>query len=70
VIGPHGVVDPERGNLLAPVFPALPLRGTPAQQVAEHLGRVRVSTSFDTEPTSTKARPLTSFQASIEVEPR
>lgn len=70
VVGPHGVADPERGNPLVPTFPALPVRGTAAQRVAEHIGRVRISTAFDEEPASTKARPLTSFQATIEVDAR
>ncbi len=68
--GPTGVTDPDRGNDIEPLWPALPVPGTPIAAVASRLGRIHVETRFDDEPGSTKAAPLRSFAARISIEPR
>ena len=69
-LGPTGVTDPDRGSAALPLWPAIPVAGTPMAEVAARLARVRVETAFDDEPGGTAAAPLRSFRARITVEPR
>jgi len=60
---PDGVKDPHRGTLHAPIFPALPIDGSPVARIVKALRQVRTELGFDEEPGSTQARQLKSMHA-------
>jgi len=68
--GPGGVTDPDRGSAAAPVWPAIPVAGTPMSAIVDAIARARIATSFDREPMSTEANPIRSFTARITIDKR
>jgi hypothetical protein len=46
----EGVEDPARGTLYAPVFPAVPVPGSPLATLISRFERLRTEVSFDDEP--------------------
>jgi hypothetical protein len=67
-LGPDGVRDPRRGTPHAPVWPALPVSGSPLEHVLSRLARLRSSLSFDDEPGG--AGRLQSLHARVSLELR
>lgn len=47
---PEGVADPVHGSELAPVFPALPVEGSPIAALMDRLEGIRATVAFDREP--------------------
>jgi hypothetical protein len=47
---PEGPRDPDRGTPHAPIWPALPVKGSPAAALLSLLSRFRTELSFDDEP--------------------
>lgn len=58
-----GCKDPVRGTLHAPVWPALPIDGSPVARIVKSLKHVRTELGFDEEPGSTQTRQLRSMHA-------
>ncbi len=48
---PDGARDPDRGTPHAPVYPALPVKGSPVELLLAQLTRFRAELAFDDEPT-------------------
>jgi hypothetical protein len=69
-LAPDGVRDPVRGTDHAPVYPALPVPGSPLEDVLTRLARVRTALSFDDEPTPASGQPLSSLHARVTLELR
>ncbi len=70
VLAPEGVKDPDHGTAYAPVYPALPVPGSPLERVLGGLARVRTALSFDPEPGSVQGQPLASLHARVTLELR
>ena len=70
VLAPEGVKDPDHGTPYAPVFPELPVPGSPLERVLSGLRRVRTALSFDDEPGGAPDNPLTSLHARVTLELR
>jgi hypothetical protein len=49
-LGPTGAISPELGSLVRPHFPALPIAGSPAHAMTEHLRAFRAEVAFEPEP--------------------
>jgi hypothetical protein len=69
-LAPDGVRDPVRGTDHAPIYPALPVPGSPLEDVLARLARVRTALSFDDEPTPASGQPLSSLHARVTLELR
>jgi hypothetical protein len=69
-LAPDGVRDPVRGTEHAPIFPALPVPGSPLEGVLDRLARLRTSLSFDQEPGLAAGRPVSSLHARVTLELR
>jgi hypothetical protein len=68
-LAPDGVRDPVRGTLHAPIYPNLPVPGSPLDEVLGRLSRVRSALSFDDEPKlpsqAATNQPLSSLHARV-----
>lgn len=67
-LAPDGVRDPDRGTPNAPVFPELPVLGSPLERVLDAIRRVRTGLSFDTEPAIAGQPALSSLHAHLALE--
>jgi len=47
---PDGVADPDHGSTLVPVFPTLPVAGSPIAALMDRLEGLRATVAFDREP--------------------
>jgi hypothetical protein len=71
VLSPEGVRDPVRGTRHAPVYPDLPVPGSPVERVLTRLARLRSALSFDDEPAlATPTARVLSFHARARLELR
>jgi hypothetical protein len=59
-LGPLGVTDPVRGSAYRPVYPDLPVPGSPLEALLSAIGKVRVELGFDDEPGTSNQRSLRS----------
>ena len=50
VLKPEGVTDPDHGSDLVPVFPMLPVEGSPIAALMARLEGLRATVAFDREP--------------------
>jgi hypothetical protein len=69
-LGAEGISFPPRGTVNAPIWPDLPVPGSPLDRVLSRLARLRTALSFDVEPWSPPGRPLQSLHARAMVEER
>jgi hypothetical protein len=69
-LAPDGVRDPVRGTEHAPIYPSLPVPGSPLEAVLSRLSRVRTALSFDQEPALATGQPLSSLHARVTLELR
>ncbi len=67
-LAPDGIRDPDRGTPNAPVFPELPVLGSPLERVLDALHTLRTALSFDAEPATAGERPLSSLHARLTLE--
>ncbi|HTQ03463.1 MAG TPA: hypothetical protein VMI54_06385 [Polyangiaceae bacterium] len=67
-LAPDGIRDPDRGTPNAPIFPELPVLGSPLERVLDAVHRVRTELSFDDEPALGGERPLSSLHARVTLE--
>jgi hypothetical protein len=67
-LAPDGIRDPDRGTPNAPIFPELPVLGSPLERVLDALRRVRTALSFDDEPVIAGERALSSLHARVTLE--
>jgi len=72
---PEGVQDPARGTAYAPVWPAVPVPGSPLDAVMTAFARGRAEVSFDEEgpgapPASSKEEPLRSLHVRVTLDVR
>jgi len=67
-LAPDGIRDPDLGTPNAPIFPELPVLGSPLERVLDALERVRTALSFDEEPAIAGERPLSSLHAHVTLE--
>jgi hypothetical protein len=69
-LGADGIAFPPRGTINAPVWPELPVPGSPLEKVLSGLTRLRTALSFEDEPGSAPDHRLQSLHAHITVEER
>jgi hypothetical protein len=69
-LGPDGIGFPPRGSANSPIWPDVPVPGSPLDKVLARLGRFRTAFSFDDEPGSAPGRPFQSLQARATLELR
>jgi hypothetical protein len=69
-LGPDGVAFPPRGTINAPVWPELPVPGSPLEKVLGGLARFRTALSFEDEPGSPADHRLQSLHAHVTVDER
>jgi hypothetical protein len=67
-LAPDGIRDPDRGTPNAPIFPELPVLGSPLERVLDAVRRVRSALSFDDEPAVPGEQPLSSLHARVTLE--
>jgi hypothetical protein len=71
---PEGIEDPARGTAYAPIWPAVPVAGSPLEAVMSAFTRGRTEVSFDDEPSGTPARagvaPLRSLHVRVTLDTR
>ena len=64
---PAGARDPLRGTAHAPIWPALPVRGSALERLLSRLGRARTELAFDDEPVVPGSPRLQSLHARVTV---
>jgi hypothetical protein len=64
-LGPDGVRDPRRGSLSAPVWPSLPIAGSPSDKLLSAVGRFRSEIAFDREGSGRGKGGLLSLHAKV-----
>jgi hypothetical protein len=67
---PDGVTDPARGSSHSPIYPAVPVPGSPAEKTLRAIAGLRVETSFDDEPRAGAKDPVRSLHAKVTITPR
>jgi hypothetical protein len=71
---PEGIEDAARGTAYAPIWPAVPVAGSPLDAVMSAFTRGRTEVSFDEEPSGTPARadaaPLQSLHVRVTLDGR
>jgi hypothetical protein len=60
-LSPQGVRDPVRGTPYAPIFPSVPVPGSPVDKVMAALRRFHAELGFDPEPGPRGAQPMRSL---------
>jgi hypothetical protein len=58
---PEGIADPARGTPFAPVWPAIPVAGSPVEALLQSLRSLRWETSFDDEGQTANGQQLRSL---------
>jgi hypothetical protein len=64
VPSPQGAKDPLRGTEVAPVWPKVPVEGSPVAKVLSALSRVRAEAAFDDEGKNDAGKSMRSLRAS------
>jgi hypothetical protein len=59
----EGLRDPARGTHYAPVYPDVPVPGSPVNKVIQALARVRTQVAFDDEGTDDAGKTMRSLRA-------
>ena len=68
--GSDGVIDPLCGSSSAPIWPEIPVAGSPVASLLGKLASFRSELSFDDEPSSNPDHPLQSLRVRLELELR
>jgi len=63
--GPDGVRDPLRGSASSPVWPVIPVPGSPVANVVDRLESLRSEVSFDPEPSAGPGNALRSLRVRL-----
>jgi hypothetical protein len=69
-LSPEGLRDPARGTRYAPIFPAVPVPGSPADRTLGALRRMRAELSFDDEAGGSSAPRPSSLHARLTLDLR
>ena len=64
-LGPDGVRHPTRGTASAPVWPALPVPGSPVDRLLGAVGRFHSELAFDREGSGKGSQALLSLHARV-----
>ncbi|MEP7126549.1 MAG: hypothetical protein ABJE95_36800 [Byssovorax sp.] len=64
-LGDDGVRDPQRGSASAPIWPELPVAGSPTERLLSAVGRFRSEIAFDREGSSKGKGGLLSLHARV-----
>jgi hypothetical protein len=64
-LAPEGVVDPARGSRYAPVWPPVPVPGSPVEALLGSVQRMRWETAFDDEGQTPDGRAMRSLHARV-----
>jgi len=65
--GPDGVRDPLRGSASSPVWPVIPVPGSPVANVVDRLGSLRSEVAFDPEPSVRPGNALQSLRVHLAI---
>jgi hypothetical protein len=62
---PQGITDPARGDFYAPVWPAVPVAGSPVAALLDVIANARADLSFDDEGKDSAGQPMKSLHAHV-----